>query len=164
VGTPNMALSALKSPWGDMGEAVQKAVSTAVAAKTYDKMTDEIANIRAETAKKQAERETELRRPEQVDSSTQLNIQQATKILEEMPQFRLAGITASDILVLPPGLRRIAVQAAYLSNKGQDVTDLIGSIVSTATGIKRLTVPRKTSGSRTDEYGNVSTFDQRWNY
>lgn len=162
VGTPNMAFANRKSALADLGENASKVVSTAVAAKTFEKMTDEIAQLRASTARTEAETRTEEKRPESVEAGTMESQHRTAKLANEMPAFRLSGITAQDIIDMKPELRRALVQAGFIADKADKVTDAVSGVVSSALGVKNLFRGKTRSGSRTDEYGNTSTFEERF--
>lgn len=73
VGTgsaPNIQPVNAGSGLAHLGEAVSKAVNSAVAVKSMDKMAEEIATMKTEQAKKTAETVTESKRPAQVEAMT----------------------------------------------------------------------------------------------
>lgn len=162
TGTPSVPMSQKTSPMAGLGAAVNAAVNTAISTKTFDKMTEEIANVRADTAKREAEVLTEKERPEQVRQSTLLTADQAATIANRMPVARLEGTTAKDILDMPAWLRTALVQAGFTADKSGKVTDLIGSAAGSALGIKRL-FPQRSTVERSDSSGG-STFEERFHY
>lgn len=83
VGSPNMALSQKTSPFANLGDAVNKVVSSAVQAKTLDKMTEEIGNLKATGAKIAAETASEAERPAEIAARAGLTSAQEAKTREE---------------------------------------------------------------------------------
>lgn len=155
------------SPMQGLGKAAESVVSTAVQSKTFDKMTEEIANLRAQEARTSAETATERERPElvkqqvNVEKERALNIaQNSAKMGNEMPVSRLAGKSAEAIETLPPWLRDNAIRAGWLGGKADD---LIAPFANSAKSILPW-VPKSGRSSKEfiDPRGNVSSFDERW--
>lgn len=164
-GTPN-----IQAPRGDphagmaqMGDAIGKAVSSAVAAKTFDKMTQEISNLQTQQALTSAvtrteeerpasiraqvatEKErakytrattaTEKERPENVKASTFNVLTNTARESNRMPVYRLEGATAEDILSMPDWLRR----SMNIANKASDT---VAPLLSSAHKAKSLFTDR----------------------
>lgn len=55
IGTPTMPTPQRTSPFAGLGDVMSKAINSAIQVKTFDKMSDEIAALRAEAASKTAE-------------------------------------------------------------------------------------------------------------
>lgn len=145
-GVPN-----IQAPRGDphagmaqMGDAVGKAVSTAIGVKTFDKMTQEISNLQTQQALTSAVTNSERERPENIRAATatereRAKYTRATTATEKerpanvrastfnvdtqsareqnrMPSYRLEGVNADDILSMPDWLRR----SMNISNKAAD--------------------------------------------
>lgn len=132
MSTPAAPVPQTKSPFAGIGDAANAVVNTAVSAKTMDRMTEEIANLKVEQAKRQAETETEKTKPEYVRAETQHQIQQATRLAEEMPASRFRGVSASDMLAINETARRVANQAAFFGGK---VNDTIAPFLNTAKSV-----------------------------
>lgn len=148
VGTPSgstASISPMKydysgrtSPLAGLGQAISSAVNTAVAAKTFDKMTEEIANVQADTAKKSAETVTSEEVGRKVAAERQAEIYR-------LPVSEMQGTTARHVLEMPEWLRTTIDQGAYA---GRKIDDLIAPVISGAGAVSRL--------------GN--TFKDRWPY
>lgn len=126
------------SPMQGLASATEKIASTAISSKVFDKLTEEIANIRADTAKREAETETEKARPAEVKERTFLTANESARLQNMMPSFRLAGITAEDIEQMNPTVRRMLVQAGFGGEKLGKAADVLSSIVGSASGVRRL--------------------------
>lgn len=126
------------SPMQGLGAATEKIASTAITSKVFDKLTEEIANIRADTAKREAEVVTEKERPAQIREQTFLTANESARLQNLMPTFRIAGVTAEDIEAMNPTVRRILVQAGFGGEKLGHAADVLSSMVSSASGVRRL--------------------------
>lgn len=124
------------SPAAGLGKAADAVVSTAIQAKTFDKMTQEIANLQAEQAKTAAQTDTERERPAQVREQTLVTAQEAARLGNEMPASRLKGLSAEVIEKLPPWLRDNAIRAGFLGEKASDV---LAPIINSAGAVSRFT-------------------------
>ncbi|AXH74893.1 MAG: DNA pilot protein [Microviridae sp.] len=155
-GTPNMALHDAPSPLSRIGDVADKAISTAINVKTFDKMVQEIANLRAGEAKTSAETKTELMRPALVRGQTATEIERAPLVRQQagessartresnirgtageyrLPEARLGGKMAKDIEAMPEWLRQILVQSSF---GGRKINDVIAPAVSSARGLRGL--------------------------
>lgn len=154
---PNMALHNTRSTWEGLGDAVNKVVSTAIAAKTFEKMTDEIANIQADTAKTKAaenlvKQQTETEKVETNKRGSEASI----RALEILPK----SLTADEVRAiqsLPPHVRNILVQAGYAGGKIDDTLSAVSSA--------RHLMPRRerVETHSTDTLGHGrSTFSERF--
>lgn len=70
VGTPTVPTSQKTSPLAQLGQAASQMIGTAVQAKTLDKMTDEIANLKATQANIAADTAVKLQQPALVTAET----------------------------------------------------------------------------------------------
>jgi hypothetical protein len=70
VGTPTVPVSQSKGALSGLGDAVKMGVDTAVTAKTFDKMSEEIASLKATQIKTAAETATESEKPALVNAET----------------------------------------------------------------------------------------------
>lgn len=166
VSTPNVPVSQATHPLAGVGQAVQNAISSAIQVKTYEKMTDEIANIRADTAKRQAETVTETERARTQSQDTAYRQQQAgTQSAEntlrhlEIERGLLGREESEAIRKMPQWLRDSLVQVKYGADKAGGAADLVGSLVSSAGGVKRL-FPKHETLER--HQGRGLTFEERW--
>lgn len=70
IGTPTPPVSQSRGALGGLGDAVNKGLDAMVNAKTIDKMSTEIANLKATQGRTEAETLTELKRPDLVATET----------------------------------------------------------------------------------------------
>lgn len=166
VGTPNVPMPQNTHALAGLGNAVGSAVNTAISAQTFDKMTEEIANLRTQGAKMAAETATERERPELVrqmatrEGTTALKqTQESSHLGLSMPKSELTGKEARAILDMPEWLRNTAIQGGYL---GRKVDDVISPIANSAGAIRRfLPTTRESSGVSHGPSG-TRTFDSFW--
>ncbi|WNK14473.1 MAG: DNA pilot protein [Microvirus sp.] len=148
-----------KSPMEGLGDAASKVVSSAVSVKTFEKMTEEIARIQADTALTKAQEATEKERP--------LNVAVGTaRQQSELPVSRLRGKEAEAVLSMPAWLRNTLTQAGWSADKGGKVADLISELVPSAKAAKRLfgnSPSRRSTVERSDASGR-SSFEERFHY
>lgn len=161
VGTPSVPMSQKTSPLAGLGQAVQAGVSSAVNAETFDKMTQEIANLKVQQAKTAAETITEQARPASVAAQTALTQQSAKGVSldsdrkqYEMPSSELKGSQAGAILNLPPWLLQGAAQAGFL---GQKTDDMISPVINSAGALFKW-MPKTVERSRSNAGGG--SFDE----
>jgi len=153
VGTPSVPMPQKTSPLAGLGNAVSQAVNTAVAQKTLDKMTEEIANLKATEGRTIAETATEKEKP-------LLIANESAKLGNEMPASRVKGLEGKAIEDLSPAVRDTAVKAGYLGGK---VSDTIEPITNTARSVLPF-LPKsgRTSKEYINPHGDVSSFDELW--
>lgn len=135
TGTPTVPVSQKQSPFAGLGDAVSKAVSSAISMKTFDKMTEEVSNLRLQGAKIAAETVTEGAKPPLLRETTLRTANEAQKLGLTMPVARLAGKSAEDIEALPDWLRQSLNVGSFAGGK---LSDVLQPLVSSATGFKRL--------------------------
>lgn len=143
VSSPNMALHNATSPIAGIGAAASQAVSSAVQAKTMDKMAEEMSKIIAEkkladanTALTGAREETEKQQPARVKSETSLttakdlNVQQDTlaKRLDRARQ-EWEAIKYLDLSSIHDTIRKAGNIASW---GGKTVSDTLAPITSSA--------------------------------
>lgn len=146
------------SPFAGLGDAASKAVSTAVDMKTFDKMTQEIANLKTQQSKTAAETVTERKMPERVEADTVLKRNEAERLAALYPSFKLGGTTAKDVLdTLPEWLRKSLNVGSYAGGKASDV---LAPILNSATRVRGLLPSRSTSETASDGMGG--RFTDRW--
>jgi len=160
----NMAHHNTQAPLAGIGDAVGKAVSSAVMAKTYDKMTDEIANIQADTAKSKAAESL-------ISQQRQTEVQETTRRANEsdISHYRVSGarLTAEEakaILSMPAWLRDTLVQTGYTGKKVDDTLSAVPGLASSAKSVRSLLPSReRVERSSTDTRGHGShSFEERF--
>lgn len=156
VGTPTMPKVDVQSKGAMVSDAISKAVNSAIAVKTADKMQEEIANIRATEARTAAETATEQEQPERVRASTTLTRNEAERLAALYPTYRLAGKSAKDIEALPDVVRRTANEGGFLGGK---VSDVIAPFVSGASAFRRY-LPTRSRTETTRDDGSSSFSDR----
>lgn len=157
--SPNMALHNTRSAWEGLGEAVNKMVNTAISAKTFEKMTEEIANVQADTAKTKAVEA--LHKQQTLTEFQETGRRQAEKGVSEYKLMTgaLSADEARAILDLPTWLRHMLVQGGYAGGK---VEGTLGG----ASALKHLLPKRSTrETTTTDTHGHGrSTFEERFGF
>lgn len=131
IGTPSMPTPQRTSPLAGLGDAVSKAMSTAIQVKTIDKIAEEISNISADTKLSNATsalRQQEL--PTQVAETTRRGAE-AKSAEEDVAVHKLARQRA-EALSSHPTMIDIGEPTKYVSGVAGSVADLAASLVSTA--------------------------------
>lgn len=178
VGTPSVPMPQTTHALSRIGDAVDRAVSSAIAAKTYDKMSEETANLITERAKTKAvtdlvrqERETEVGRSEEAAARG------TTAVYGITAARQAAREAAAKERSLPDWLLNIGETAKYTGNAAGAVTSPFMDLVSSASGVGRLKLAKEAfeeakrpkrsttekSFSDTRGYGS-STFEERFHY
>jgi hypothetical protein len=143
VGTPNMAFHNKQSPLAGIGDAASKVVSSAISARTFDKMAEEISSLQVQQAKTAAETATERERPDLVRANTETERNRPDYIRSQsavsgaeyrrlealMPKFTQEGVTAKSLEAIPDWLRKTIDIGSYSGGK---VSDAIAPLISTA--------------------------------
>lgn len=156
----NMAHARTEHPLAGLGDAVSKAVSSAVQYKTFDKMTEEIANIQADTAKRAAEEKLIKQKERTERAQTDVVSMEGVKRHFEIPESRVRGRTAEALEEMPAWLFNTLVQSGWIGGKAGDTMQALPGIVSTAKGVRDMFNP--VTRTRTwDSKGNDS-FSERW--
>lgn len=133
--TPNMALSNNRSPFQDLGRIANDAVSTAVQAKGFDKMTDEIANLQetrklitAQTEARTAEA-SKTRQEEATEKyTTDVEGSRALKERYGLSGAQFSAKSFQDLLAMPDWLRESAVRSGWLGKEVRDATSAAGNL------------------------------------
>lgn len=162
----NMALHNTRSPWEGLGDAVSKAVSSAISLKTFDKMTEEIANIQADTAKVKAAEQLIYADTDKRKVDTQVRRTELVHKDLETEGKTLSQEEAKAVRNMPTWMRDLLVQAAY---SGSKVGDTIAPLTSTAKSVLQA-VPKKQTTEKSesfirDEKGRVTgkdSFEERF--
>lgn len=150
VSTPSAPMPQNTSAMAGIAKAAEVALNSAITAKTYDKMTEEIANLKEQQARTAAETSTERERPALVQAQVAsekerpaLIVQQgssareqalktaneSSRIANEMPESRLKGMNAQSLIDMPQWVRDAAVKAGFVGNK---VDDALAPILNSA--------------------------------
>lgn len=155
------------SPFAGLGDAAGKAVSTAISMKQFERMTEEIANLKVENEKMQAvtsnvKQSTETEKQETVRRG---NLASQTGLA--MPSHRVASQEAEAIENLPRWARDLLAQGQY---GGKKLDDVLAPILNSARSVRQF-MPDKSevtrSGSRWNSRGEEnhyedSTFSKRF--
>lgn len=153
------------SKMAGLGDAVSKVVTTAINQQTFDKMTEEIANLKTERAKTEAQTETEkwrapLTRQETLSEVERSQILAAQKELQrlDIPARTVTAKEAKAILEHPDLIRNLAKGSYTGSKVGKTIEPLLDS--ATAVGVaKRALGKQKVETTRDD---GSSSFQERW--
>jgi len=137
VGTPSVPPFNKTSPFAGIGDAVSKALNSAITAKTFDKMTQEIANLQTQQAQTAAQTITEQERPPLVRAQSRETA--ATAKLKELgvSAGEVGAREAKAILAIPDWLHDTLVQGGFIGRKASDVIDPLATGLSSATGVGR---------------------------
>lgn len=106
-----------RSAFEGVGNAASQAVSTAIAAKTFDRMTQEIANMQAQQSLTQAQDITERVRPTVEAERAGVLRRESETMGARLPAAQLEGTSAKDVLALPAWLRQSLNVGAWGGNK-----------------------------------------------
>lgn len=150
--TPTVPMPQNKAALGELGQNISRGIDAAVTAKTMEKMTDEIANLKstnakiaadtlvskatvpltnAQTAKVSAEKSN-------VEQRTETELQETNKLKRDVPRQEWDAIKHLDLSNIPDTARRTGNIAAW---GGKQVSDVVVPLVSSALGIRRLRAP-----------------------
>lgn len=152
-----------KSPLADLGSNVGQVVNGAIQAKTFDKLTQEIANLQTDQALRTSQDITERMRPADIAANVGLKEAETRTILKKMPSAELEGTTAKDVLdTLPAWLRQSMNVGAYTGGKVDKalspVTDVFNTLTNSALKRKGLEL----LGKRSDL--NAAEFENKYGY
>lgn len=131
---PAQKTSALSS----LGPAAEKLVSSAISLKTFDKMVEEIANLRTTNEKLQAETATERTLPALMKLRAITEMNTGAIKAHQIPQERLKGKEAASeeqLLETTPG--QILQQGARVGRQGAEIVKPIGDIIHSAGSVVR---------------------------
>ncbi|QCQ84808.1 DNA pilot protein [Blackfly microvirus SF02] len=116
-------------PLANLGGNVEKAMNAAVTAKTMEKTTDEIANLKVLNAKLQAD--VDLSRAHGTESTTRTkNLDVERQRLENLlPASKLEGTSARDVLSMNPEIRQDINRGRYQDKHiGGSVGGVLGAV------------------------------------
>lgn len=141
VGTPGVPMPQTQSGLAGLGDVVGKAVNSAIAVKSFDKMSDEVANLQAENARIKAATIASTEGAEQSRASA--NKMTTERRLEELaiPGKTVESQTAKDVLrsfgsdaepgALPAWIRETLNSAAFAAKQ-------LGGVASSASAVSKL--------------------------
>lgn len=154
-----------KHPLEGLGDAAGKAVNTAISVQTFDKMVEEIANLKTQRAKIEADVDLSRAHGSESTSRTSLNEVERQLRTKRIPSAEFEEKSAKDLLDMNDQYRRAGNIGAWSGNKAGDI---LAPITNSANSVLRH-LPRETtrSGSRWNSKGEVnhyedSTFERRW--
>ncbi|WNK14376.1 MAG: DNA pilot protein [Microvirus sp.] len=124
-----------RSSMSDLGENVGRAVSTAISAKTFEKMTQEIANLRADEAVRKSQDITERLRPEQIVAEIGEREARTRHLKANLPVAELEGVSAKAVQKLPAWLVDSVSQLDWGAQKGGSALKMVGEMLSGAVGV-----------------------------
>lgn len=164
--TPNMALHNTRHAFAGLGDAVGSAVSSAVQVKTFEKMTDEIARLQADTAKIKATENLVKQQQETEVSETARRRAVTTQEENKILRSNLDREEATAVLNLPRWLRDTLVQGSYSGGKVAGTLEALPMLGSSAKNIRSLfPSSSRTERTTTDTRGHgSSTFEERWHH
>lgn len=132
----NMALHNTRSPMEGIGDAVSKMISSALQVKTFDKMTDEIANIRADTAKSVASEDLIRQQRKTESHETTRRANESDKSHFQVTQEKQKADESHAVSRMPQWLFDMAVQGGYLGRKAGNLVEAIPMIASSARNLR----------------------------
>lgn len=156
VSTPSVPMPQNKSAFADLGDSVSKAVNSAIAVKTYDKMTEEIANLQAQQAKTSAETGLTTERTSTQKEETLKTANEAAALGLGMPGRRFSAKQAEDLLSMPDWLRSMVTQGAFAGKGISQAVEPVTDLISSAKGVRSLL---QYPNNPTKKY---SSFEDRW--
>lgn len=127
-----------KGALSGIGDAVGHAVNTAVTAKTFDKMTQEIANLRAQETKTQADEALTTQSYYTEKERTKQGVTQNELSKLAVPGARVSARQAKALEDMPDWLFKTVTQGGYAGNKISDTLRPVSDIVGTAKGVKNM--------------------------
>lgn len=141
VSTPTAPMPQNKSALADLGSTVSRSIDAAVSAKTLEKMTDEIANLKATNSKIAADTLATTAtvpltnaRTAQTKQETDTELQRTNQLKRDVPRQEWDAIKYLDLSNIPDAARKTGNIGSWGANKASDV---LAPIISSAIGIKR---------------------------
>lgn len=150
-----------KSALGDLGDAVSKAFSSALQVKTFDKMTEEIANLQTDRAKMEAATALTQQQTKTEEQDTLRGSNVNSLLGLKMPGARFSAKSAEDLLSMPDWLRKTLVIGGYGGDKVSDTLRPVTDLISSARDVRSL-MPRRSTSEVTSSRTGESTFHDRW--
>lgn len=141
VGTPSVPVSQSKGAFAGIGDAVSRGLDAMVSAKTVDRMSSEIADLKSSALKKDAETKTEAERPDLVKAEASTEREKASNVAQSTTALKLDrarqewdAIKYLDLSGIPDAARKTGNIGAWGAGKAADV---LAPLVSGATGMYR---------------------------
>lgn len=138
--SPSGSVAQYQSPLQAASKSIDSTVSNMVAEKTMDKMTDEIANLKATNAKTVAETATEGQRFDEVSSQVWKNLSEKDRTKAQTDILRASLPTAQNSAVTAKNQMDIWGPARYAldvgSFGGKAVSDVVAPVLGTARASK----------------------------
>lgn len=167
IGTPNVPMSQRTSALAGLGKAADDVVSSAVQAKSFDRMTDEIANLKATRDRIIAETGTEQARKGFVEASTKTeqarpeNIAQQTTALKlDRARQEWEAMKYLDLSNVPDTIRKMGNIGGWSANK---INDVITPIVNSAGAVRGFLPQSMTrEGGRMYDPGGSGSYNEFW--
>lgn len=142
VPTPQITKS---SPLAALGSAISSGVNSAISAKTFEKMTEEIAAMRVSESKMEAETGRTTAEKDLALQRTMTEREESGKRRAEKTQAELgikpklvSAKEAEAILNAPPWLRDTVVQGGYVGGKLARTFEPVTDLVSSASKVRNL--------------------------
>lgn len=132
----NMALHNTRSPFEGMGDVVGKMVNTAVSMKTFDKMTEEIANLQQQQSKSKAEENLVKQREQTEFEETHKRKGEGQTVHLRLEDEKRKEEEAAAIRKLPYWARDLFVQSGYLGGKVADTVRAVPGLTSSARNLR----------------------------
>lgn len=143
IGTPTVPVSQSRGAFAGIGDAVNKGLDAAVTAKTFDRMTQEIANLKAQEIKTGAETLTEQRKPELVSAETGATKARESETYQDVTAKKLDRARQEFEAMKYLDLSGISDTARKTGNIAQwgagKISDVVAPLLSSALGTKALT-------------------------
>lgn len=171
ISTPTMPTPQRTSALAGLGDAVGKTVNSAIAVKQFEKMTDEIANLKAEHERINAVTEAEKRKPLNVDADTALKWSESGRTAAQQDAIKqdmiIRGLDkdrVDAIMALPPEYRKALFKAEF---SGEKINNAAGPAWSAINAYTRkfgldLLAEKMRKGSTGVE--KIERYDPRGNY
>lgn len=150
-----------RSALAGIGDAVEKSVSSAISIKQFEKMTDEIANLKVKNAQIEAETSLTGQREKTEKEETLRRAVEAQLKQMDLPGARVRAREGEAKEEIIGDTVKKLIQGGYISEKTSGMTDQLGSLLGSATGLKRLLKGTRSTHEYNDNRGN-SSFSERW--
>lgn len=139
--TPTVPMPQNRAALADLGQNISRGIDAAISAKTMQKMTDEIANLKAtnekiaaDTAVSKATVPLTSARTAQTKQQTETELQETNKLKRSVPAQEWDAIKYLDLSNIPDAARKTGNIGAW---SGQKFSDTITPLVSSALGVRR---------------------------
>lgn len=141
IGAQQIPIGVKSNPLAGVGDAVSKAVSTAVDAETVNRMVQEVANLRTQQRLTGAQITTEAQRPELIAAQATLDQILGKLRTLDVPTAKVGATESQGVMdVLGP----TGVKAAGVAKYGAGAAaDVVGPLVNSALRLKGLGMLRK---------------------